>query len=137
MPKAIIANKYSLFIFICCFQYLYTQTEVSGTLNSDTTWTNTGSPYIIIDDYAIMPGSILTIEQNVTIKSYNDVQIRVMGKIFTESSSVGQNILFDSFNDNETWQGIFLDESQESTIQNCIIKNAEILKKRQKMLILY
>src|SRR5256885_12199437 len=44
------------------------QTNVSGGIYTNTTWTLANSPYIVVDTIVVFPGVTLTIEPGVTVK---------------------------------------------------------------------
>src|SRR3954471_23991380 len=44
------------------------QTNVSGGIYNNTTWTKVNSPYIVTDTVVVFPGVTLTIEPGVTVK---------------------------------------------------------------------
>lgn len=71
---------------------LYAQTNVSGTINSNTTWTAANSPYRIIGSVTVNTGFTLTIESGVTVEFNDNLGMTVKGTlnateaIFTSSS---------------------------------------------------
>ena len=56
------------------------ETEVSGIIDADTTWTLSGSPYVIVNPIQILYGATLTIEPGVVINN-NSIPIQVGGKL--------------------------------------------------------
>ena len=44
------------------------QTEVSGSIDTPTTWTIAGSPYLLAGDTTVRPGVVLTIEAGVRVE---------------------------------------------------------------------
>ena len=50
---------------------VYSQTSVSGGIYQNTTWTITGSPYIVTGSIVVFPGKTLTIEPGVEIQINN------------------------------------------------------------------
>lgn len=90
------------------------QTNVSGIIDTNTTWTKANSPYIVVDTVFLKWSAVLTIEPGVIIKFEHNKSIVIgYGKIIAEG------ILTDSitFTNNSitpvllTWQGINFDES--------------------------
>lgn len=49
-------------------QSAHSQTNVSGGIYTNTTWTHADSPYILVDNVVVFPGVILTIQPGVTIR---------------------------------------------------------------------
>lgn len=58
----------------------HAETEVSGNITSDTTWTLVNSPYTITDTIQILHGATLTIEPGVIVNG-NSIPIQVGGKL--------------------------------------------------------
>ncbi len=44
------------------------QTEVSGTIEEDTRWTTSGSPYVVSNFVAVQEGATLTVDPGVVVK---------------------------------------------------------------------
>ncbi len=67
--------------------YTYVQnTEVSGYIRENTTWTVANSPYEVTGDIIIEEGVVLTIEAGVVVKSRNNVDIKVKGGLIAEGT---------------------------------------------------
>ncbi len=68
------------------------QTNVSGGIYSNTTWTAIGSPYIILDSVVVFPGITLTIQPGVTVKFKHlcglEIRQSTINAIGTETDSV-------------------------------------------------
>ena len=63
--------KKNLIILICVFLFnniSEAQTEVSGVVSSDTTWSLTNSPYTVTGNILVASDVTLTIEAGVTVK---------------------------------------------------------------------
>ena len=60
-----------LFLFTFLTASVYSQTNVSGTISSNTTWNIAGSPYIIWDTVYMDGGTTLTIEPGVIVRFRN------------------------------------------------------------------
>ena len=97
------------------------ETEVSGIINSNTTWTLNNSPYIVIDTVQIPAGITLTIEQGVIIKINSEKKIRIAGTLNVNGSE-NLPIKFTSNNSNKWWGIEFINSN--SNISNSIIENA-------------
>ena len=67
-----------LLITLCLsFSSIIAQTNVSGGIFSNTTWTLANSPYIVIDTVVVFPGVILTIEPGVLVKFKTDKLLEI------------------------------------------------------------
>jgi len=64
--------------FVVAYSICLGQTNVSGLISTNTTWDPNGSPYIIIDNVAIMDGVTLTISPGTNIIFNQDVILRVL-----------------------------------------------------------
>lgn len=53
------------------------QTNVSGGIFSNTTWTKVNSPYIVIDTVVVFPGVTLTIQPGVIVKFNNNIMLEI------------------------------------------------------------
>src|SRR5438105_3566521 len=53
------------------------QTNVSGGIYTNTTWTLANSPYIIIDTVVVFPGVTLTIEPGIVVKFANNKRLEI------------------------------------------------------------
>lgn len=61
-------------------------TEVSGPITSDTTWTLSNSPYIVVGDVLVNNGIILTIEPGVLMK-FNSSNLQINGTLIARGTS--------------------------------------------------
>lgn len=76
-------NKHLLFtIAVLLFSILAkSQTNVSGNISGNTTWTKAGSPYMLTGNVGVRTGYTLTIEPGVTIERDGDYQIMINGAV--------------------------------------------------------
>lgn len=108
---------------------VFAQTNVSGAITSNTTWTKANSPYIIKGDVAVDTGKILTIEPGVTVKFDGYYAIYVDGKIKAEGTNA-DSIRFlsaQSSPSKDNWWSIrFRPKSLNDTsvFKYCIFKHA-------------
>src|SRR3954463_12356597 len=70
--------KTILFIFFVCISIpLFSQTNVSGGIYTNTTWTAANSPYIVTDTVVVFPGVTLTIDPGVTVKFDSLIRLEI------------------------------------------------------------
>jgi len=107
---------------------LNAQTEISGGINENTTWTLENSPYIITGDTVIFGDNTLTIEAGVTVKFDDDVQLRIQGPLIAIGNE-NENIIFTSNSINPqrgSWKEIKLESNLICTLDYVIIEYADI-----------
>jgi len=99
----------------------YCDTYISGNITSDTTWTNSNSPYIVTATVHVLSGVTVTIEPGVTIKFNINTGLNIDGKLVARGTD-SQKILFTSnqlFPAPGDWGGIaFLDGSIDATVDD-------------------
>ena len=84
MFKINFKNRYLFIIFFCflfSINYLQAQTNVSGNITSNTTWTKAASPYNITGNTQISAGVTLTIDPGVKIIFNGDFSFKAFGPI--------------------------------------------------------
>ena len=86
-------KKIVLLFFLFSTSISFSQTDVSGTYSSDTTWGTSGSPYNVVNSVLVASGVTLTIEAGVVINFSDDYKILVKGNI-TSSGTSGSLITF-------------------------------------------
>ena len=118
----------------------FSQTDVSGALSSDTTWSLSNSPYTVTGSILIPDGVTLTIEAGVTVKFNSGLYIKNEG-VITAVGTSSNKITFESNSVSPAksdWSGIrirptggsAIDGSQNyssgSQFKHVIIKHADI-----------
>ena len=101
-------------------------TFVEGHIESDTTWTEVDSPYVVSNDVIVDEGATLTIDLGVEVKYGGNFQIDVQGNL----SAIGTNSKSISFTSNKVtpetgdWNTIKFSGGNNETFQMkyCIIK---------------
>lgn len=98
-------------------------TVVSGSLTVDTTWTMTGSPYVILEDLIIPAGITLTVNSGVEIQVTSSRNIRVLGTLIINGSP--QEKVSITGRNGAAWGGISFEEPvTTSTLAHLSIRNA-------------
>ncbi len=78
-----------ILVGIVQFSTVQASTEVTGVINSDTTWTQTNSPYILTGPVLVNSSITLTIEPGVTVY-LNDTYLRVDGTLNAQGTSTNK-----------------------------------------------
>lgn len=97
---------------------LFSQTTVSGVINSDQTWSKVNSPYIVEANVLVSTDVTLTIEAGVIIKFKDDTYLRIDGIIIAEGDE-DNYIVFESFSEDavkRSWEGIKLRGTSNTVI---------------------
>lgn len=106
-----------IFIFFLASIPLYAQTNVSGGVFSNTTWTLSNSPYIVTGPVVVFPNVTLTIEPGVVVKiqekstnTSEQVYIEIRGKLVAKGTSTSPISFIPetapTLGTNQIWQGI-------------------------------
>ena len=66
-----------IFLFALFCGIVNAQTNVSGGIFSNTTWTKANSPYIVTDTVVVFPGVTLTIQPGVIVKFATNKRIEI------------------------------------------------------------
>jgi hypothetical protein len=83
-------------------------TVINGNITSNTTWTQSGSPYQVQAIVTVYPGVTLTIEPGVKITFANNTRLNVNGTLLAEGRPDSQ-ILFTAANPTPgAWQGVWI-----------------------------
>ena len=108
-------NNLSVILSVCLILILFNsaiknpkfalaETEVYDDINSDTTWTKAGSPYIIKDDvdvYSSFDNITLTIDPGVVLKFDYGKRLIIRGAMMSAIGDSGNEIVFTSIYDDE------------------------------------
>jgi hypothetical protein len=107
-------KKISLALLVICFSLTLTaQTNVSGGIYSNTTWTKANSPYIVTNNITVFQGVELTIAPGVVIKVDDDKKIEIRGKLIAVGLETDK-IKFMSSTDStvmQKWDGLVIHSS--------------------------
>jgi hypothetical protein len=85
-----------LSLFLFAFAFGYSQTNVSGGIYTNTTWTKAKSPYIITDTVVVFPGVTLTIQPGVTVKFANNIRLELRQATLIAEGTSTDSITFTS-----------------------------------------
>jgi hypothetical protein len=101
---------------------VYAQTNVSGGIYQNTTWTAANSPYIVTGSIVVFPGNTLNIQPGVEIKIDNQVNNNIyieargtINCIGTDILPIKINTIYDTTN-TVGWQGFVCTSSQGGVI---------------------
>lgn len=102
---------------------LFAQTNVSGGIYSNTTWTLANSPYIVTDTVVVFPGVTLTIEPGVVVKFDSAITLEIrQGHLIAQGTS-NDSIIFTSNyanpNNNNRWYGIYFTNVNYTNFRYC------------------
>jgi hypothetical protein len=111
-------KSFLLSLFLCCITAIAAQTNVSGGIYQNTTWTLSGSPYVVTGSVVVFPGKTLTIEPGVEIQINNqtasNIYIETRGTlncVGTDQLPIKIHALYDTMS-NVAWQGFVCTNSQ-------------------------
>src|SRR5436190_1042587 len=93
------------------------QTNVSGGIYSNTTWTLSNSPYIIVDTTVVFPGVTLTIQPGVVVEFANDIRLEIRQARVVALGTSTDSITFTSNSltpSSGIWSGIYLNSGTSS-----------------------
>ncbi len=137
-----------VFAFLAFTPSAFAETHVSGVIDTNTTWKQTESPYVVDSDVNIASSTTLTIEPGVTVKLAPSVRITVdQGGNIHANGTTGNKIHFTSLADDSVggdtngdgsttipdlttgeyfWSGIYsYGGSSGITLNNTIVRYAE------------
>ncbi|UCH89096.1 MAG: PKD domain-containing protein [Thermoplasmata archaeon] len=83
-----------------------TPTNISGLINTDTTWTAANSPYHIIDNTTLYEGNTLTIETGTVVKFAHQVTFTIRGKLKINGDSTNR-VIFTNLDPNKSYSTKF------------------------------
>jgi hypothetical protein len=97
-----------LFIVNCQLSAVnsFAQTNVSGGIFANTTWTLANSPYIVTDTVVVFPGYTLTIEPGVVVKFDTHVQLEIRQGQLIANGTITDSITFTS-NATSPYPGVY------------------------------
>jgi len=103
-------TRFLAFLLVLAASNSHAQTNVSGVISTNTTWTKAGSPYIITNNLLVNSGVTLTIDPGVTVKFNPTFYLKIQGQIIA-SGTQADSITFTSNNSSPNmgaWSKIWL-----------------------------
>jgi len=121
-------NFFFVLVFFIFYITLHAQTNVSGGIYNNTTWTLANSPYIVTDTIVVFPGVTLTIDPGVTVKFADGkfVEVRQGSLIATGTSADSITITSNSASPVKgIYKGFHFTNPVAIAIDYCIFKYAD------------
>lgn len=119
---------FTLFACLLAAVSVYSQTNVSGGIYSNATWTLANSPYIVTDVVVVFPDVVLTIEPGVTVKFNNDKWLEIRyAKLIAEGTAAAP-ITFTSNSGSPqpgSWTAVWLNNDTSSRFNYCNFSYAD------------
>src|ERR1041384_5460883 len=117
-------KKLLLFLFIGYnFQFLifncFAQTNVSGGIYTNTTWTLSASPYIVVDTVVVFPGVTLTIDPGVVVKFADNKRLEIRQAKLIAVGTITDSLTFTSNSATPVpgiWSAIVLNQIIDTSI---------------------
>ncbi len=100
---------FSIVVLLSIVHDSIADTNVSGYISSDTTWTQANSPYIATGNIIIRSGVTLTVEPGVTIKFNSGKSLQIDGTLIAKGTSEGKITFTKNLDDN--WGYILFNDS--------------------------
>ena len=123
-------KKYLTFLFII-LTYVYGQTNVSGVISSNTTWSLINSPYIVTGNILVNEGVTLTIEPGVVVKFDSEKVMQIRGELIAQGTSESK-ITFTSNASNPAsgdWDNMqFLEETTDASFSGSTYTSGSIME---------
>ncbi|HRP38235.1 MAG TPA: right-handed parallel beta-helix repeat-containing protein [Chitinophagales bacterium] len=95
----------------------HAQTNVSGGIYSNTTWTLANSPYIVVDTVVVFPGVTLTIKPGVVVKFSDNKRLEIRQAKLIALGTITDSITFTSNSSSPApgiWSAIFLNKVEST-----------------------
>lgn len=117
-------KKTILILFINLLAYLpgTSQTNVSGGIFSNTTWTLSNSPYIVTANVVVFPGVTLTIQPGVIVKFTIGTNLEIRQSTLIANGTAADKIVFTSNNPSPyrgIWDQIYVNQSVNIQMKHC------------------
>jgi hypothetical protein len=126
--------RFAIAAFVAAPSLLLAQTNFSGGIYSNTTWTKANSPYVLTGSVVVFPGKTLTIQPGVVVQMQpnpnlpNDYRYLEVRGTLNALGTASDPIVFEGLNadTNVTWNGIRVVQSQGGTLEmdRFVLRNA-------------
>jgi hypothetical protein len=127
--KKIFTSIAAMIIFTASVFQAIGQTNVSGNISANTTWSISGSPYIITDSVVLMPGYKLTIQPGVTVKFNHLCGLQINQSTIIALGNATDSIIFTADTSapyQGFWGSIYLNQNDSSVFNYCSFKYGSI-----------
>jgi|GEM_PF-6358232 len=118
--------RYFVFFYFLVVTLSFSQTNVQGTINTNTTWTISNSPYNVAGSITIRDGAILTIESGVEVRFTTSSYITVGYSQTSKGTLIANGVIFKGMQSNDA-KIYFKDASASGTFENCTFDNTYLL----------
>ncbi|RLD59396.1 MAG: hypothetical protein DRJ05_06495, partial [Bacteroidetes bacterium] len=115
---------FTLIISLAIFGMAYSQTNVSGTISSNTTWNMAGSPYIVTGNLTLAGTYTLTIDAGVEVRFDNSRSFYVYGDVNATTTTFTSN---DGSPTPGIWNYLTFYSGSISTFTNCAIEYGQYI----------
>jgi hypothetical protein len=119
---------YSLFFFLLIAAFANAQTNVSGGIYVNTTWTLAGSPYIVVDTVVVFPGVTLTIDPGVEVRFDNNKRLEIRQGTLIAQGTIIDSITFTSNSPTPSpgiWDRVWVNGGTSTSLNYCNFKYAK------------
>ena len=112
--------KKLLILLLCLPTFIYSQTDISGIISANQTWTIAWSPYTVTGNVLVNSGVTLTIEAGVTVKLDDNKAIVINGALIANGSTSNRIIFTSNQTNPQTgdWANIKFNSSATSSSWN-------------------
>jgi hypothetical protein len=126
----------TIFLTLICViinQRAYSQTNVSGSIHSNTTWSLTNSPYHVTGNTYVFPGNTLTIEPGVRVIFDGNFELEIRGELIANGTSTnkiyfcGKMIITGTDTTYVLWKRVHIEQNNKgkASFSHCIFKDAQ------------